>query len=362
MKVSALPKRLTTFSQSELVLDGRLSLAQNDINATYPPYANGCRPNGWTVQIRALGRIPMVADQAKDLDRWVGDVSRWFEAADGGTLASLPPALVARVMVPVTISRPNWPAGVVLGYSALDAPRAGTFDTAGYGRGCNDGHTAGESILGPDGRTYPVIVPGGAGSASESTQWMPSEGGDIAMGSIDDSGRTWRTVLYSEALVTPKNSAVYRTAGAIAATAGWAPVNGASVSATELGRALRVAPNGQPYVVPKTVKRSAPSGASLPEKQDEALTPAAQMSAVGGMADLAVSAHSGWKAASNEGTGYVQAQYQEDDKGNRRVLVRGYEVRVSDGTPVVSGAYWNGKGWTPLGTPTIKSPPIMTKG
>ena len=377
MKVSALPKRLTTFSQSELALDGCLSLAQRDIDMAYPPYANGCHPNGWTVQIRALGRIPMVADQAKDLDSWVGDVSRWFEAADGGTLASLPPALVARVMASVTVSRPNWPAGVVLGYNALDAPRAGTFDLAGYGRGCSDGHTAGRSILGPDGRTYPVIVPGGAGSASESTRWMPSEGGDIAMGAINDTRRTWHTVMYSEALVTPKNSAVYRSAGAIAATAGWAPVNGASVSPAEIGRALRVAPNGQPYVVPKTVRRTALSGASLAENPsasplpkvegsggvtDEAFTRAGQVSAVAGMADLAVSAHSGWKAASNEGTGFVQAQYQEDDKGHRRVLVRGYEVRVSDGTPVVSGAYWNGEGWTPLGTPTLRTPPIMTKG
>jgi len=362
VKVSALPKQLTRFSQSELALDCRLSVAQNDIKATYPRYASGCHPNGWTVQIRALGRIPMVADQAQDLDRWVGDVARWFEAADGGSLASLPPALVARVMGPVTINRLDWPAGVVRGYNALDATRSGTFDIAGYGRGCNDGHTADVSVLGPDGRTYPVIVPGVAGSAAESTQWMPSDGGDMAMGSMDDTGRTWHTVLYSEALVTPKNSAVYRSAGAIAATAGWAPVNGASVSATELGRMLRVASNGQPYILPITLKRVAPSGASLPEQQDQALIPGGQMSAVAGIGDLAVSAHSGWKAASNEGTGYVQAQYQQDDKGHRRVLVRGYEVRVTDGTPAVSGAYWNGKGWTPLGTPTLKSPPIMTKG
>jgi hypothetical protein len=237
----------------------------------------------------------------------------------------------------------------LLGFNPLVAPHKGAYSVAGYGPACSATNLS-TSIVGPDGLTYPVVVPGSPGTAGESTQWLPGP----QAGGANDNGRTWTTVSYSEALITPKNSNGYKLAGAVAATAGWAPIGGPSASPKELTQVLRIEPNGTPHIVSTKVTQPL-------QVQDggPATTP---LEGGFGAIDLAASASNGWKAASNEGTGYVQAQFQEDGKGHRRVLVRGYEVRISDGKPQVSTGYWTGTGWVAPGKPTLKQPVVMNAG
>ena len=363
--MAARPDRLLHYGTEAVHLGAVLNPAEHGIDLTFAPYAAGCSPPGFGVRISLSVLIRSVAEDAARLDRWVGDVGRWFDAADQGTLATLPRSVVAGVTAPFTVRRAGWPAPVVQWWNPLDQPRKGRFADAGYGAACSGGHTASTSILGPDGLGYPVIVPGRSGAPDQSYDWVPTATADPVMGTISDTSRTWHTVFFTETIVAPDNSVGYRAAGAVAATAGWSPVSGPSVSPGELGRILRLEPNGEPHIVAGPVRNHPGVGAALPAPAGDAADGAVRRRREGKLAanptvtagadalELAMLVESGWRAAANEGTGFVQAQYQRDDAGNRRVLVRGYEVRVANGRPQVSGAYWNGVGWTPIGTSTL---------
>jgi hypothetical protein len=277
------------------------------------------------------------------LDRWAGDVGLWFEQADQKAL-TMPladfQALIRRVwgpMAPTIGGVTTYP-----GWNPLYATHGGPMDAAGYpGGACAQGNVNfTTSIVGPDGKTYPVVVPG-----PQKGQIMTP--GPVLPGSpsgVPDDGRIWHNTGISVSSVSENPGWADKVVTAIAYSAGYRPTNGAAVDGQTTHDVLEVSADGYP-TLKKGTGAALPSNPSLPSPVHQSREGNAKEGGANGI-DIVNQGIAGWQAAANDGTGMIQTVFQEDGQGHRRVVVRGYQVRKDeDGTYTVYVGYWDGSKW-----------------
>ncbi len=284
------------------------------------------------------------------LDRWVGDVGQWFRMADDP--AKLTTANDRITFIQVSQRIWNWSKGKSVdgvvsynGFNPLVALKYGSFAVAGYGAGCIN-TTEATSILGPDGQTYPVILP--------TDSYKKGLSGDTIPGSsfgVDDTGKVWTTRGSALTEVSEDPGLLGKLAGAIAYTGGYRPLNGASVTSKQLKDTLVITAGGYPVLRSGKVNGTyQPLDDLVPTVSSSKANNAAQ----GGVAaaELILAGAGGWAMVANNGTGLVQTVFQTDAAGNRRALVRGYQVRAqTDGTLSVYASYWTGTTWVEVSPP-----------
>jgi hypothetical protein len=283
-------------------------------------------------------------------DRWVGDVGDWFDLADSKTkLAPQDQERFYRLSKEIW----SWSKGKTVrgatSYNGFDprvAPRSGSYEVAGYGKPCGVS-TQATSFLGPDGLTYPVILP-----TDDVNKGMPADQLPGHILGADDTGRTWTTTSTSLTSISEDPGLLAKLAGAIAFTGGYRPINGSSVSSKELKDSLVITADGYPILMARKVNGTYQPLDDLPPNPSTSKTNNALQGGIGA-AELVLSGAGGWAMVANDNTGVIQTVLQTDANGNRRALVRGYQVRKdSQGFLAVTCAYWTGTSWIEVEPPT----------
>ncbi len=353
MDVAAKPKELQKYSKWAEEPHVKLLIATNMLDIIYARFVNRSQERSRTIAPPTEAIIKFL-ESAIDLDRWVGDVGLWFlEADDPKHLDYVNnvkdfQALAKRVWDPLgrtidgVTSYPGW--------NPLYATRGGSFQDSGYGMECKATSTAPVSIVGPDGKTYPVIVPSSStvnGQAVKSPTDLRSDNEGMP-----DDGRTWKTTSSAMVVTSEDPGALAKTAGTIAAANGFTPA-GVPVSASEQRDMLVIGPGGKPSLA----KGTAPKNVQLNTSLVADIRPGRAANAAEGgayAAEMIVAGASGWAAMANKGTTTMYSEFQDDGHGHRRVVVREYFVDGDpDGKVSVSVAFWDGTKWTqPTKTPT----------
>jgi hypothetical protein len=363
MDVAAKPKELQKYSNRAEEPHQRLLLGANVLAIIYAKFVNSSHERARTIAPPTDALIKFL-ETVIALDRWVGDVGLWFlEADDPMNLNYVKNAkefqeLAKRVWDPIgrtidgVTSYPGW--------NPLYATHAGEYDVAGYGPVCSGDSSAKTSIVGPDGKTYPVVVPLPPKSGGSTADLRANS--DITTGAPDD-GRVWKTTGTTLIVTSDDPGALDKTVGAIAAGSGLLPSGDAPVSAGQQQQMLVVGPGGVPTLANGTVSKKVQLNPSLAAD----IRPGRAENGVEGLAyaaEMMVAGASGWAAMANKGTTTVYSEFQDDGQGHRRVVVREYFVDADpDGKVSVSVAFWDGTKWTtPTKTParTAAKTPVKT--
>lgn len=349
MKSSARPGDLEAYSAAAEEPHLRLLTATRMVDIKFARFVANSADRTSTVAPPTDALLRMLA-QSISVDRWVGDVGNWFELADSKTkLAPQDQEAFYRLSKQIWNWSKSQTVRGVTSYNGFD-PRlalpSGSYDIAGYGSACS-GTTSSRSFLGPDGLTYPVVLP-----TNDATKGMPADQLPGHVLGADDTGRTWTTTATSLTSISEDPGLLAKLAGAIAFTGGYRPIGGSSVSSKELKDALVVTADGYPILMTKKVTGIYQPMDDLPPNPSTSKTNNALQGGVGA-AELILSGVGGWAMVANDQTGVIQTVLQTDGNGHRRALVRGYQVRKdSNGLLSVTCAYWTGTSWVEVEPPT----------
>ncbi len=283
-----------------------------------------------------------------EFDRWVANVSEWFRMADEPSRTNSPAErrrfaeLYEKVWGKPIVDKtgvkhyPMW--------NPLAALPGGPFSDAGYGLGCTSALTLDSSIIGPDGKSYPVIVPKDKPPTSANPSFNAVELNGHPGGAPDD-GRVWTTTGSSMVVVSDDPGFFGKAATAIAFGSGYKPINGTALAKGDQQDSLIVDEQGNPSLSKTSKVTTYGTQTSLAST----VQPGKKANGTEGgvyLAEMVVAGAGGWAAAANAETGTIYTRFQEDGQGNRRVVVTGYQVRAdSGGNLTVYAKYWDGKQW-----------------
>jgi hypothetical protein len=331
---SSHPDYLIDFAHEGIVANGARLREAKSLSDSYWDFADRSR-DASGVAGPPLRETSSLLRHEAELSGWTGDVGRLFQLADGRSVAAANQAEYARLTqklfgwtrLPGTGGLPRF-----VGYNPMTAPEIGSFEVAGYGQACSKS-TLSKSVIGPDGLTYPIVVPPAQINFGLTRDTLP--GADW----VDDRGRTWTTTATALVNVSEDPGVWWKLAGA-AAFAGGYDADSEPVSSKKQRSVLEISPSGEPRFNDDRVPRR-PSQPQSPEFDG---TPSsALLDGVTVAVEAGGKATSGWAYVANSGTQTIQTTFQTDGKGSRRALVRGYRV-YDDGTGTlkVKVAYWTG--------------------